>query len=91
MAAGQRQLRQPAPRWGVYPLRSTIGGIQAQLDPAQFVRVHRSHIVNLRFIESIEPTESGDARIRLQDGREIPCSRRYRDALRQEINVSASP
>lgn len=75
----------------IYPLRSTIGGIEAQLDPAQFVRVHRSHIVNLRFIESIEPTESGDARIRLKDGREIPCSRRYRDALRQEIRVSASP
>jgi Response regulator of the LytR/AlgR family len=52
-----------------YPLRSTIGGIEAQLDARDFQRVHRSHIVNLRFIDSIESTEAGDARIHLKDGR----------------------
>lgn len=75
----------------VYPLRSTIGGVETQLDATHFVRVHRSHIVNLRFIKSIEPTESGDARVHMKDGATVPCSRRYRTALRQEINVNASP
>lgn len=75
----------------VYPLRSTIGGVEAQLDAAHFVRVHRSHIVNLRFIQSIEPTDSGDARIHMKDGASIPCSRRYRSALRQEISANAAP
>lgn len=65
-----------------YPLRATIGWIESQLDPVHFVRVHRSHIVNLRFVESIEPTESGDARIHLRDGTQVACSRRHRDALR---------
>lgn len=68
----------------VYPLRSTMAGILERLDPAQFVRVHRSYIVNLDFIEQIEPLDTGDARLLLKDGTRIPCSRRYRPALRQE-------
>ncbi len=74
----------------VYPLRSAIGGIESQLDDSRFLRVHRSHIVNLRFIVSIEPTEAGDALIHMKDGAVVPCSRTYRTALRQEINVNAS-
>ena len=67
----------------VYPLRSTMSAIQARLDPQRFVRVHRSHIVNLDFLERIEPLETGDARLHLKDGSRVPCSRRYRAALRQ--------
>ena len=66
----------------VYPLRSTMAAFQDKLDPARFVRVHRSHLVNLARIASIEPLESGDARIHLHDGTTLPCSRRYRAALR---------
>lgn len=65
-----------------YPLRATMAGIEARLDPARFRRVHRGWIVNLDAIAEIEPLDSGDARIDLRDGRRIPCSRRYRDALR---------
>ncbi len=53
----------------------------AQLDPARFVRVHRSHAVNLDRIREIEPTDGGDARLHLHDGSVVPCSRRYREAL----------
>ena len=55
-----------------------------QLDPARFVRVHRSYMVNLDCIGEIEPLDTGDARIVMRDGTTIPCSRRYRDALRPE-------
>lgn len=65
-----------------YPLRSTIAAIWAKLDPGRFARVHRSYIVNLERVASIEPLESGDARVHLDDGTVIPCSRRYRRALR---------
>ncbi|MEG3788559.1 LytTR family DNA-binding domain-containing protein [Lysobacter sp. CCNWLW3] len=67
-----------------YPLRTTMATIEAQLDPARFVRVHRSYMVNLDCVGEIEPLESGDARITMRDGTRIPCSRRYRGALRQE-------
>lgn len=56
--------------------------IQDRLDPARFVRVHRSYIVNLDFLDQIEPLDTGDARLRLKTGSRIPCSRRYRNALR---------
>jgi hypothetical protein len=65
-----------------YPLRSTMAAIEARLDPARFVRVHRSYIVNLDSIAEIEPTDGGDARIRLKGGHAVPCSRKYRDAVR---------
>jgi hypothetical protein len=69
-------------RGRVYPLRSTMTAIQERLDPQRFVRVHRSYIVNLDFLDQIEPLDTGDARLLLKDGSRIPCSRRYRAALR---------
>ncbi|MFZ5637312.1 MAG: LytTR family DNA-binding domain-containing protein [Pseudomonadota bacterium] len=70
-----------------YPLRSTIAGIEARLDTARFARVHRSYIVNLGRVASIEPVDSGDARIHLHDGTVVPCSRTYRDALRARVGA----
>lgn len=67
-----------------YPLRSTMSGIESKLDPARFVRIHRSYIVNIDLVDSIEPLDSGEARIRMRDGDILPCSRRYRERLRQQ-------
>ena len=66
-----------------YPLRSTMAGIEVRLDPARFLRVHRGYFVNLDYLAEIEPLDTGDARLRLRDGMTIPCSRRYRAALRE--------
>ncbi|WP_447776841.1 LytTR family DNA-binding domain-containing protein [Variovorax boronicumulans] len=65
-----------------YLLRATLTDFLTQLDPATFVRVHRSHAVNLGRIKEIEPLDGGDARLHMHDGTTVPCSRRYRDALR---------
>lgn len=64
-----------------YLLRSTLADFLGQLDPARFVQVHRSFAVNLDRIAEIEPLDSGDARLRMKDGSQVACSRRYRDAL----------
>src|SRR3546814_8597140 len=45
-----------------YPLRITIAGIEAKLDPARFARIHRSYVANLDQVASIEPLDTGDAR-----------------------------
>jgi hypothetical protein len=71
-----------------YPLRSTIAGIESRLDAGRFVRIHRSYIVNLGRIASIEPLDSGDARVHLDDGGVLPCSRTFRDALRARVGVA---
>jgi len=68
-----------------YPLRATMAGIEERLDPARFVRVHRSYFVNLDYLTEIEPLETGDARLQMRDGVKIPCSRRYRAALRERF------
>lgn len=72
-----------------YPLRSTIAGIEARLDPARFARIHRSYIANLDQIASIEPLDTGDARVHMRDGAQLPCSRTYRAALRQRLGQEA--
>jgi hypothetical protein len=69
-------------RGKVYPLRSTLAELESRLDAARFLRVHRSHLVNVDRIASIEPLDSGDARIHLHDGTVVPCSRRHREPLR---------
>ncbi|MFT3806268.1 LytTR family DNA-binding domain-containing protein [Arenimonas sp.] len=66
-----------------YPLRSTMAAIEPRLDPARFVRVHRSYMVNLDHVAEIEPLDTGDARLTMHDGSRVPCSRRYRDVLRK--------
>ena len=66
----------------IYPLRSTMAIFETQLEPLLFIRVHRSFLVNINQITSIEPLDSGDARIHLKDGSVVACSRRYRESLR---------
>ncbi|MDC8012398.1 LytTR family DNA-binding domain-containing protein [Tahibacter soli] len=73
-----------------YPLRSTIAGVEARLDPARFARVHRSYIVNLDHVSMIEPLDTGDARLHLKDGTTVPCSRRYRPSLRERVGAAAA-
>ncbi len=65
-----------------YPLRTTMAAIEPRMNPGKFIRVHRSYMVNLDFIKEIEPLDTGDARILMKDGSLIPCSRRYRAALK---------
>jgi hypothetical protein len=72
-----------------YPLRSTIGGVEERLDPTRFLRVHRSYILNLDHLASIEPLDTGDARLHLRDGSSLPCSRRYRAVLRERVGGEA--
>jgi DNA-binding LytR/AlgR family response regulator len=65
-----------------YPLRSTMAALEPRLDPKRFQRVHRSYMINLDHLAEIEPLDTGDARLKLRDGTPVPCSRRYREALR---------
>lgn len=64
-------------RTGSFTLRSTLDALERRLDPQQFVRVHRSHIVNMDAVKEIHPWFHGDFKIRLHDGGELMWSRRY--------------
>jgi two-component system LytT family response regulator len=56
-------------------LRQTMDELEAQLDPRQFFRAHRSAIVNLDRVREVHPLFRGDCALILADGRRIKLSR----------------
>jgi two-component system LytT family response regulator len=62
-----------------FVVRASLTSIEARLNPAAFLRAHRSHIVNLTKIKELVPAERGDFTIILQSGHTLPLSRVYRD------------
>jgi two-component system, LytTR family, response regulator len=64
-----------------YLLRDTMTALEAGLDPAQFVRIHRSSIVNLDRVRELEPYFHGDYVVHLTSGARLTLSRSYRDRL----------
>ncbi len=68
-----------------YILREAIGGIEASLDPARFLRIHRSSIVNVERIREMQPMFHGQYTVVLHDGTRLTLSRRYRGKLQKSL------
>lgn len=66
-------------------LRDTISGLEAQLDPRKFVRIHRSAIVNIGRIKELQPWTHGEYHVILRDGTQLTLSRNYRENLRNVL------
>ena len=62
-------------------VRQRMQALERRLDPARFVRIHRSAIVQVDRIESIKRRPGGEASVRLRDGRELAASRSRRAGL----------
>ena len=62
-----------------------ISELEAQLDPARFVRVHRSFIINLAALQGLEKTDSDAHVARMKNGKRIPVSRRGYERLRAAL------
>jgi two-component system LytT family response regulator len=58
-----------------YLKQQTISSLEERLDPARFLRVHRSVIVNLERVERIEPYTKDSRVAILNDGTRLPVSR----------------
>jgi two-component system LytT family response regulator len=58
-----------------YLKQQPIGALESALDPARFVRVHRSAIVNLERVARIEPYGKESRLAILHDGTRLPVSR----------------
>jgi len=67
-------------------LRSLVQ-LEARLDPARFLRVSRSRIVNLRFVGAVDAAPSGGLRLTLRDGVTVPMSRRRSVLFRQSAGL----
>jgi two-component system LytT family response regulator len=62
-------------------VRETMSNIQRRLDPDTFMRIHRSAIVNAKYIREIQPLLGGHHNVVLYDEQELTLSRRYRAAI----------
>lgn len=63
-------------------IRGTMSGLETRLDPARFLRIHRSIIINIDRIKDLHPLFHGEYVITLQDGTQLNSGRSYRDRLR---------
>ncbi len=71
----------------VHVLRETMVNIAERLDPSQFVRIHRTAIVNVDRVREIQPFFQGNAVVVLDDGHRLPLSRGYQATLEDVLRT----
>ncbi|MFQ6047426.1 MAG: LytR/AlgR family response regulator transcription factor [Gemmatimonadales bacterium] len=62
-------------------VRATMKEMEERLDPARFVRIHRSAIVNLGRVRELQPYFHGDYVVVMHDGAKLRLARRRREDL----------
>jgi two-component system LytT family response regulator len=67
-------------------IRETMNSLEGKLDPAQFLRIHRSRIVRTRRIQELCPIDNREYLVRLSDGSEHRSSRSYADPLERWLS-----
>jgi two-component system LytT family response regulator len=65
----------------IYDVRETLQALMEKLDPRDFIRIHRSTIVNLHRIREVQPWFQGSHIVLLHSGEELRMSRYQRDAV----------
>jgi two-component system LytT family response regulator len=72
-----------AARDQTFLVRIGISELEAQLDPARFIRIHRSALVNLDFVDSMRADEQSQLVIQMRDGTVLTASREASKVLRE--------
>jgi DNA-binding LytR/AlgR family response regulator len=72
-----------------YLLRATMKQVEQRLPTADFVRIHRCHIVNISVIKRIETLPAGNGSVSLHGGQVLPISKGYKQLLRLHKFVAA--
>jgi two-component system, LytTR family, response regulator len=67
-------------------LRETMNTLEERLDPAEFIRVHRSRIVRLRCVRELRAIGNREYLVKLSDGSEHRASRSYADQLERWLS-----
>jgi two-component system LytT family response regulator len=72
-----------AARGQTFLVRIGISELEAQLDPARFIRIHRSALVNLDFVDSMKADDQSQLLIQMRDGAVLTASREASKVLRE--------
>ena len=74
-------------RGAAYLVRDTISALEQRIDPARFVRCHRSVIVNLAFVRGMRRRAGRKLALTLTDGKEIQVGPSYFEQVWRSMNV----
>ena len=72
---------------GEWKTKKPLTTIKKQLDPAFFLQVHRSVIVNIDQIISLEPAENHNYTLTLQQGKKITVARTYVKDVKKRLQI----
>lgn len=67
-------------------LRS-LNHMESRLDPALFFRASRRHLLNMRFIEAIDPWVTGGLQVKMKGGMLVEMSRRQAQRFRETMSL----
>ncbi len=67
-------------------LRETMAHLEDRLDPQTFLRVHRSHMVNLQFVKEVRTEHDGESSVIMLDGQRIAMSRSYKSRILESLH-----
>ncbi len=65
----------------------SLNAMEARLDPKAFFRANRRQIINLSWIDRIEPWFSGGLLVHLKGGLKVELSRRQAQAFREQMSL----
>jgi two-component system LytT family response regulator len=71
-----------------YLHKETLTRLVERLDPREFLRVHRSHAVNIQAVRELRPLLHGEYLIVLGNGTEITSGRSYRAAIQHTFGLA---
>lgn len=69
-------------------LRETMNTLEAKLNPAKFLRIHRSTIVNVERLKELQPLFRGEYVLILRDGTQLTSGRAYKEKLQELLGNS---
>jgi two-component system LytT family response regulator len=70
-----------------YLHKETLTGLMERLHPRDFLRIHRSHAVNIRVVRELRPQVHGEYVLILDDGTELSSGRSYRGRIQQAFGL----
>lgn len=68
-------------------INRTLTALEEKLDPQLFFRASRSHLINLRWVQGIQPWSNEGYRVSLRDGHQVEVSRRQARLLRERLEL----
>lgn len=70
-----------------YVFGENLSALERRLDPEQFLRVHRCHIVNLTRLESVNLIAGSTFELELQGGARVRTGRQYAETIRKLLKA----